>query len=29
MSSAQSRKHLDQEYEVMTKIMSDLGVVSK
>lgn len=29
MSSAQSRKHLDQEYEVMTKIMSDLGVLSK
>lgn len=29
MSSAETRKHLDHEHEVMTKIMVDLGVVTK
>ena len=29
MSSAETRKHLDHEYEVMTKIMVDLGVVTR
>ena len=29
MTSAETRKHLDTEYEVMTKMLTDLGVVNK